>query len=109
MSSSTTETSLDRAQYVSVTEDALIVDLADGRTISVPIAWYPRLSHGRPEERSNWRLISGGEGIHWPDLDEDISVENLLAGKISGESQRSFKRWLEQRATGNSTERPQTT
>jgi hypothetical protein len=86
-----------KAQRVTVTEDSLTVDLADGRTISVPLAWYPRLLHGSSEERNNWRLIGGGEGIHWPDLDEDISVENLLAGKPSGESQRSFKRWLEER------------
>lgn len=77
--------------------DLLRVDLADGRTITVPLAWYPRFLHGLPEERDNWRLIGEGEGIHWPDLDEDISVENLLAGKPSGESQRSFKRWLEER------------
>jgi hypothetical protein len=73
------------------------VDLADGRSIAVPIAWYPRLAHGTPAERANWRLIGRGEGIHWPDLDEDISVENLLAGSRSGESQTSFKRWLASR------------
>jgi hypothetical protein len=84
-------------QSVHVTDDAVIVDLSDGRTISVPLAWYPRLLHGTAEERRNWRLIGKGEGIHWPDLDEDISVENLLLGKPSCESQRSFKRWLEQR------------
>jgi hypothetical protein len=71
-----------------------------GHTISVPLGWYPRLLHGTPGERNHWRLIGGGEGIHWPDLDEDISVENLLAGKPSGESQRSFKRWLQERTTG---------
>jgi hypothetical protein len=87
-----------RAQQVTVTEDTLTVDLADGRTISVPLSWYPRLLHGTPEERTHWRLIGGGEGIHWPDLDEDIRVENLLAGNPSGESQRSLKRWLEGRA-----------
>jgi hypothetical protein len=85
------------AQNVSVTNDTLAVDLSDGRTISVPLAWFPRLLHGTPEERSNWRFIGDREGIHWPDLDEDISVENLLAGKPSGESQSSFKRWLENR------------
>lgn len=84
------------AQHVTVTEDALIVDLTDGRTVSVPLAWYPRLLHSTPEERNNWRLIGKGEGIHWPDLDEDISVENVVLGKPSGESQRSFKRWLEE-------------
>lgn len=80
-----------------VADDLLSVDLADGRTISVPVAWYPRLSHGTDSERDNCRLIGGGRGIHWPDLDEDVSVENLLAGKPSGESQKSFKRWLENR------------
>lgn len=86
------------AQNVQVTDDALIVDLSDGRTVSVPLAWFPRLLHGRPEERSKWRLIGDGEGIHWPDLDEDISVENLILGKPSGESQTSFKKWLEKRS-----------
>lgn len=85
-------------QNVQVTEDALIVDLSDGRTVSVPLAWFPRLLHGKPEERNKWRLIGEGEGIHWPDLDEDISVENLILGKPSGESQKSLKRWLEARA-----------
>ena len=94
MSSLTAEA---KAQNVSVTDDTLAVDLSDGRTISVPLAWFPRLLHGTPEERSNWRFIGDREGIHWPDLDEDISVENLLAGKPSGESQSSFKRWLENR------------
>lgn len=82
---------------VRVTDEAVIVDLSDGRTVSVPLAWYPRLLQGTPQERRNWRLIGKGEGVHWPDLDEDISVENLLLGKPSGESQRSFKRWLERR------------
>jgi len=86
------------AQNVKVTDDALIVDLSDGRTVSVPLAWFPRLIHGTPEERNTWRLIGDGEGIHWPDLDEDISVENLILGKPSGESQKSFKKWLELRA-----------
>jgi hypothetical protein len=86
------------AQNVKVTDDALIVDLSDGRTVSVPLAWFPRLLHGTPDERNNWRLIGDGEGIHWPDLDEDISVENLILGKSSGESQKSFKKWLESRA-----------
>jgi hypothetical protein len=85
------------AQNVQVTEDALIVDLSDGRTVSVPLAWFPRLLHGTPEERNMWRLIGDGEGIHWPELDEDISVENLILGKPSGESQKSFKKWLDGR------------
>jgi len=86
------------AQNVQITDDALIVDLSDGRTVSVPLAWFPRLLHGKLEERNKWRLIGEGEGIHWPDLDEDISVENLILGKPSGESQKSFKKWLEARA-----------
>ena len=86
------------AQNVQITDDALIVDLSDGRTVSVPLAWFPRLLHGTLEERNKWRLIGEGEGIHWPDLDEDISVENLILGKPSGESQKSFKKWLEARA-----------
>lgn len=83
-----------------VTDDALMADLSDGRTISVPLAWYPRLAHATPAERLNWRLIGVGQGIHWPDLDEDISIEGLLAGRPSGESQESLKRWLEARQTG---------
>ena len=81
---------------VVVTDDALIVDLMDGRTISVPILWYPRLFHGTPEERSHFEL--GLEGIHWPELDEDISAEALLMGEKSGESPRSLQRWLDERA-----------
>lgn len=81
-----------------MTDDALTVELSDARSISAPLAWYPRLLHGRPEERRNWRLIGGGEGIHWDGLDEPISVESLLAGRRSGESQTSLKRWLDARA-----------
>jgi hypothetical protein len=87
-----------RAQQVKVTEDCLVVDLLDGRTIAVPLAWYPRLAHGNDMERSRWRFIGDGEGIHWPDLDEDISVEGLLAGRRSGETQASLRRWLDSRA-----------
>ena len=86
------------AERVTVTKDVLTVDLADGRTVSVPLAWYPRLWHGTSLERKKWRLIGEGEGIHWPDLDEDISVEHLILGKPSGESQRSLKAWLDERA-----------
>ena len=100
MSSPTTETPIVRAETVTITGDAITVELSDGRSISAPLAWYPRLLHGAPDELSNWRLIGGGVGIHWPALDEDISVQNLLAGKASGESQRSLKRWLEQRSSG---------
>ena len=87
------------ARTVSVTGDALVADLVDGRTITVPLAWFPRLAHGTPTERDNWRLIAGGEGIHWPALDEDISVESLLAGRRSGETQESLRRWLQSRQT----------
>ena len=86
-----------RGQEVRVTEDELIVALKDGRTISVPLAWYPRLLNGTQEERKQWRLIGKGHGIHWERLDEDISVEGLLLGKPSGESQASLKRWLGER------------
>jgi len=82
-----------------VTDETLTVNLSDGRTILVPLAWYPRLFHATPAERNNWRFIGEGEGIHWADLDEDISVEGLVLGKPSGESQRSLKEWLEQRRT----------
>jgi len=86
-----------RALAVRVTDDTLSVDLEDGRSISVPIGWYPRLAHGTPAERSNWRLSGAGYGIHWPDLDEDLSVEGIILGKPSMESQSSLKRWLERR------------
>ena len=82
---------------VSLTEDTLTVDLSAGRTISVPIGGYPRLEHANPGERENWRLIGKGRGIHWEDIDEDISVDGLIAGKPSGESQESFKNWLKTR------------
>jgi hypothetical protein len=82
---------------VVVTEDTLSVDLTDGRTLLLPLGWYPRLLHGTPEEREHWELIAQGSGIHWPDLDEDLSLEGLLAGRASAESQRSFERWLRSR------------
>ena len=86
-----------RAQSLVITDDTLSVDLNDGRSISVPLSWYPRLNHATLRERSNWRWIGDREGMHWPDLDEDISVENLVFGKPSGESQESLKQWLEGR------------
>jgi len=82
------------AKGVMVGEDNLVVELSDGRAITVPVAWFPRLLHGTPSERSNWRLIGSGEGIHWPDLDEDISVASLLAGRRSIETGDSLRRWL---------------
>ena len=97
MNSSTSEPQLSPAIRVTVTKDALAVDLADGRTVIAPLAWYPRLLHGSTEERKRWRLIGRGEGIHWPDLDEDIAVEDLLAGRPSAESQASLQRWLNAR------------
>src|SRR2546425_6939381 len=80
-----------------IVDDAVVLDLSDGRTVAAPLGWYPRLLHGTPRERRHWRLIGRGEGIHWPDLDEDLSVEGLLAGRPSAESQVSFKKWLEGR------------
>ena len=99
MTISAVEIDAPSAEGVTVTEDTLTVDLSDGRTISVPLAWFPRLIHSTPEERNHWRLIGRGHGIHWEDIDEDISVEGLLAGKPSGESQASFKKWLSHRAS----------
>lgn len=97
MSSSTAD-QLVTAANARVEDDVLTVELSDGRVLSVPISWYPRLSHGTDTERKNWRFIAAGRGIHWPELDEDVSVENLLSGKQSGESQASFKKWLESRS-----------
>jgi hypothetical protein len=74
------------------------VDLEDGRTISVPIVWYPRLAYGTPAERANFEIVGAGHGIHWPDLDEDLGVEGLVMGKRSAESAGSFERWLRRRA-----------
>lgn len=99
MTISAVELDVPNAENVSVTEDSLSVDLSDGRTVSVPLAWFPRLLHATREERENWRLIGKGQGIHWKDIDEDISVEGLLAGRPSGESQESFSKWLNLRTT----------
>lgn len=79
---------------VHISDDTLTVDLDDGRTIAVPIAFYPRLAHGTPAERAHFELSAAGHGIHWPDLDEDIGVEGLLLGRKSTESPVSFQRWL---------------
>ena len=102
MITSTIEAQIPEAENVMITEDTLMAELSDGRTISVPLAWYPRLVHATQEERNNWELIGEGQGIHWPDLDEDLSVEGMIAGRPSGESQRSFKRWLKAKLSGRS-------
>jgi hypothetical protein len=80
-----------------VTDDTLSVDVSDGRTISAPLAWYPRLSQGSIEERNDYRLIADGLGIHWNQLDEDISIKKLILEQPSAESQTSFQRWLNRR------------
>ena len=97
MSISAVEIVVPNVETVTVTEDTLSVNLSDGRTIAVPLAWFPRLVHASQKERNNWRLIARGHGIHWEDVDEDVSVEGLLAGRPSGESQASFKKWLTNR------------
>jgi len=88
---------LTRIVNVTITDDTLSVDLEDGRTISVPIGWYPRLAYGTPAERANFEVSGAGYGIHWPELDEDLGVEGLLLGKRSAESPASFERWLKRR------------
>jgi hypothetical protein len=85
------------AVSVHFSDDSITVNLDDGRSISVPLAWYPRLLHGSVQERIHFELIGDGEGIHWPALDEDISVEGLIAGKRSAESDASLARWLDKR------------
>ena len=87
-----------QALSVTVSDDAVTVELQDGRVVSAPLAWYPRLLRASEAERGHWRLIGGGKGIHWPDLDEGIEVDQLIAGRPSGESQHSLKRWADQRA-----------
>jgi hypothetical protein len=82
---------------VDVSEHILTVHLADGRSIAVPVVWYPRLAEGTSKERAHWELVGGGRGIHWPDLDEDIRVEALLAGQRSKEGPASLKKWRSRR------------
>jgi hypothetical protein len=101
MSSSGVKTREPLATSVVVSEDTISVELSDGRTISAPLDWYPRLARGTAAERNTWRMIGGGLGIHWPALDEDISVANLLAGLPSAETQGSFKKWLSSRSKPN--------
>ena len=85
------------AQDVTFLEDSFSVLLDDGRSITIPLAWFPRLFHATSQELGNYEMIGDGEGIHWPDLDEDISIEGIIAGRRSGESQKSFSKWLEKR------------
>lgn len=99
MSSLAIEIQEARAQHVTISDDALHVDLTDGRTIVVPLMWYPRLWHGTPEERSHLEIIGDGAYIHWPDLDEDLSMTGIIAGRRSGESAKSLKRWLDARVS----------
>ncbi|MGC8642190.1 MAG: DUF2442 domain-containing protein [Isosphaeraceae bacterium] len=98
MSFSATEIQLPLARNVVLSDEALTVELSDGRSLSVPFGWYPRLWHATPDERNRWRLIENGRGIHWTDLDEDISVEGLLLGRASGESPESLRKWLQARS-----------
>ena len=100
MTSLTIELELPKATCIRATDDTLTAELADGRSISVPLTWYPRLFHATQEERNHWELIGDGQHIHWKDLDKDISVENLMAGQPSGESKRSFERWLTAKKEG---------
>src|SRR5712691_7643848 len=93
MGTSSVATETAAAKNVRVTDRALVVELRDGRVVSVPLAWYPRLAEGSPRERRRWELLGPGVGIHWPDLDEDISIEGLLQGLPSGESSTSLDRW----------------
>ena len=97
MSSFQTKSEVARVVAVLISDDTLSVDLEDGRTVAVPLSWYPRLLHGSEIERANWTLIGDGEGINWPDLDEDISTEGILAGNPSGESDRSLQKWIKTR------------
>ena len=99
MSTSTTEIREARAQGVAIHEESLVVDLVDGRTITVPLAWYPRLWYGSEQERAHFELIGDGAYIHWPDLDEDLSLAGILAGRPSGENPASLKKWLAARNT----------
>ena len=94
-----------KVMNVTITDDTLSVDLADGRTIAVPLVWYPRLAYGTDKERLNFQIAGAGYGIHWPDLDEDIGVEGLLLGKQSLESEAAFAQWLAQRPQVQSMDR----
>ena len=86
------------AVAVQVSDEWLTVDLMDGRTLRVPLTWYPRLVHATGAERARWQLLGNGYAIEWPDLDEHIGIEGLLAGRRSGEGKQSLERWLQGRA-----------
>jgi hypothetical protein len=92
-----TEIVLSNAVDVKVDDKTLTVTLDDGRILSLPLSWYPRLYYGSQEERNNCRFIGNGEGIHWEDLDEDISIEGIISGHHSRESQASLDKWLKSR------------
>src|SRR5438876_12313311 len=94
MSSLVIEPQEARAQSARLTEEALAVDLVDGRTIIVPLVWFPRLWHGTPQERNHFEIIGDGAYIHWPELDEDLTVAGLLVGHRSGERSQSLWKWL---------------
>ena len=99
MSSLAVEVQEPRGKSVKVNDEGLTVDLMDGRTIVAPLAWFPRLWHGTPQERNHIEIFGDGAYIHWPDLDEDLTVAGLLAGQRSGESPQSLKKWLDSRKT----------
>ena len=103
MTSSTMQIEDSRVSNIRIDAKKISVELLDGRTLIVPILWFPRLMSGTKDERNNWQIIGDGEGIHWPDLDEDISVEGLLAGKGSMESQKSLARWMDARKSKRQT------
>lgn len=100
MAISTVSFTVPGAMALEVNEDTLSAELDDGRLISVPLTWYPRLVHATPAERNNWEIHASGQHLHWPDLDEDLTVEMLLTGQKSGESRRSFQGWLKAKQTG---------
>ena len=101
MTTSVSDTRISKAVSLVISDAALALCLADGRTISIPLSWYPRLVHATPAERDDWRLVGDDEGIHWPSVEEDISIESLLAGKRSQERPSSFQRWLSERKSRN--------
>jgi hypothetical protein len=102
MSTLATDIQEARARDVRIGEDSLVVELVDGRTLTVPLAWYPRLWYGTANERTQFEVIGDGSYIHWPNLDEDVTIAGMLAGRRSGESPESLKKWLAGRKSGES-------